>query len=56
MFTNMTPLRFLQLISLRKSKTEKISCLLLRIQISAILFQVDCAINQFVSSISSLAK
>ena len=49
--TDMTPLRFLQLIRLRKSK-EKISCFPLRVQISAILFQVDCAINQFVTSIS----
>ena len=50
MVTNMTPLRFLQLIRLRKSKKKIFFPL--RIQISAILFQIDCAINQFVTSIS----
>ena len=51
MLTNMTALRLLQLIRLRKSK-RKILCYPLRIQISAILFEVDCAINQFVTSIA----
>ena len=45
-FTNMTQLQFLQLIRLRKPK-RKNSSFPLTIQISAILFQVDCAINQF---------
>ena len=52
MFPNITSLQFLQLIWLRKSRRKKL-CLPLRIQISAILFQVDCAINQFVTSISA---
>ena len=55
MFTNITLMRFLQLIRLR-SLREKISCFPLSVQISAILFQFDCAMNQFVISISSLAK
>ena len=42
----MTPMQFLQLIRSRKFKGKK-SCFLFRIQISAISFQVDCAINQF---------
>ena len=46
----MTPWRFLQFIRLRKSSEKKFY--VLRIQISAILFQVDCAINLFVTSIS----
>ena len=50
MFTNMTLLQFLQLIRLRKSKRKKYLCFPLRIQILAILFRVDCTINQFVTS------
>ena len=51
----MTPLRFLQLIQLKKSK-KKILRFPLRIQISTILFQVDSAINQFVTSFPSLVE
>ena len=47
----MTSLRFLQIIRLRNSK-RKTLCSPLKIQILAILFQVDCAINQFVTPIS----
>ena len=43
--TNLTPLQFLLLITLRKFKEKK--CFPLRIQISAILFQIDCTINQY---------
>ena len=47
MFTNMTPLQIAIFAThqVKKVLGEKISCFPIRIQISAILFQVDCAIN-----------
>ena len=50
------PIAILATYQVKKVLREKISCFPLRIQISAILFQVDCAINQIVISISSLAE
>ena len=56
-FTNMTPLQFLQFIRLRKSKRNNFMFSSKRIQILTILFQVDCAINQFCKFLlPSLAK